>query len=127
VEAVATFPFAVGARGVPRHSLCCPDGPRALTPDETAETAKALEAEGIDAIEVDAGFVERRHLITRSGMDPPEKEGYNFSGAMVIRWAVRVPLMLVGSLRSRQVMERVRSGDALPVALPALRPPTRPG
>jgi 2,4-dienoyl-CoA reductase-like NADH-dependent reductase (Old Yellow Enzyme family) len=84
-----------------------------LTPDESAETAKALEAEGIDAIEVSAGFVESRHLITRSGIDAPEKEAYNLPGARVIRRAVRVPLMLVGGLRSREIMERVLSEEGM--------------
>jgi 2,4-dienoyl-CoA reductase-like NADH-dependent reductase (Old Yellow Enzyme family) len=84
-----------------------------LTPEESAETAKALEAEGIDAIEVSAGFAESGDLIVRKGITTEAQEAYLLPVARPIRQAVKVPVMLVGGLRSRAVMERMLAQEGM--------------
>jgi len=84
-----------------------------LTSEESAEIAQALEAEGIDAIEVSAGFAESGDLIVRKGIATEEQEAYLLPLARPIREAVRVPVMLVGGLRSRAVMERMLAEEGM--------------
>jgi 2,4-dienoyl-CoA reductase-like NADH-dependent reductase (Old Yellow Enzyme family) len=117
-----------------------------LTPEESAEIAEALEAEGIDAIEVSAGFAESGDLIMRKGIATEAQEAYLLPVARPIRQAVGrspswgaaarleepraaegdpswrgqnpaarggVPVMLVGGLRSRVVMERMLTEEGM--------------
>jgi 2,4-dienoyl-CoA reductase-like NADH-dependent reductase (Old Yellow Enzyme family) len=84
-----------------------------LMPVESAGIAEALEAEGIDAIEVSAGFAETAHLIVRKDISKPEEEAYLLPLARTIRQAVSVPVMIVGGLRSRDVMERMLSEEQM--------------
>ena len=84
-----------------------------LTPEESAEIAKALEDEGIDAIEVSAGFAETADLIVRKDITEPDQEAYLLPLARNIRDAASVPVMTVGGLRSREVMERMLSEEGM--------------
>jgi len=84
-----------------------------LTPEGSAEIAQALEAEGIDAIEVSGGFAETADLIVRKDITEPDEEAYLLPLARTIRDAVAVPVMIVGGLRSREVMERMLSEEGM--------------
>jgi len=84
-----------------------------LTPEGSAEIAKVLEAEGIDAIEVSAGFAETADLIVRKDILEAEQEAYLLPLARNIRNAVSVPVMIVGGLRSREVMERMLNEEGM--------------
>lgn len=97
-----------------------------LTPEGSAEIAKALEAEGIDAIEVSAGFAETADLIVRKDILESDQEAYLLPLARNIRDAVSVPVMVVGGLRSREVMERMLSEEGmtfLSLSRPFIRQP----
>lgn len=100
-----------------------------LTPEESAQIARALEAEGIDAIEVSAGFAETADLIVRKDILEPEQEAYLLPLARTIRRAVSVPVMIVGGLRSREVMERMLAEEGMTfvsLCRPLIREPDLP-
>ena len=97
-----------------------------LTPEGSAEIANALEAEGIDAIEVSAGFAETADLIVRKDISEPDQEAYLLPLARNIRDAVSVPVMMVGGLRSGEVMEWMLSEERmtfLSLSRPFIRQP----
>ncbi len=97
-----------------------------LTLDMSLNIARALEAEGIDAIEVSAGMAVTVDKIVRKNIRSPEDEAYFEPQVKAFRKAVSVPLIMVGGLRSRAVMERVlREGTADLVSLcrPFIREP----
>lgn len=83
---------------------------------ESCEAARALAAEGIDAIEV-SGFAlegDPRHAQPRKGDFTPSHEGYYLSQALEIKRAVGdVPVGVCGGLRSYEVITRVLEGDGL--------------
>lgn len=80
-----------------------------LEVEESVELAAALEREGIDAIEVSCGMSESFLKIARINIRSPRKEAYLLPLATVFRQHVRVPLILVGGMRSRATMERLIS------------------
>jgi len=100
-----------------------------LTLEESCRIGEMLEAEGVDAIEVSAGMAETADKIVRTGIDTEEKEAYFLPQVREFRRHVRVPLICVGGLRSRSIMERVvESGAADMVSLsrPLIREPDLP-
>jgi len=100
-----------------------------ISPEESADIARALEAEGIDAIEVSAGFAESGDLIMRKDILTPEQEAYLLPQARNIRAAVDLPVMMVGGLRSREVMERMleeEQMDFISLSRPFIRQPDLP-
>lgn len=100
-----------------------------LSLEESCRIGRMLEAQGVDAIEVSAGMAETADRIVRTGIDSEEKEAYFLPQVRAFRRHVRVPLICVGGLRSRSVMERVvESGAADLVALcrPLVREPDLP-
>ena len=100
-----------------------------LTLEESCRIGQMLEAEGIDAIEVSAGMAETVEKIVRKNIDTEDKEAYFLPQVRAFRRHVRVPLICVGGLRSRSVMERIiESGDADLVSLsrPLIREPDLP-
>lgn len=93
---------------------------------ESCQAAAMLEREGADAIEVSAGMAESVDRIVRKQIDSQEKEAYFLPQVREMRRWVAVPLICVGGLRSRPVMESVlESGAAQFVALsrPFIREP----
>lgn len=98
-----------------------------LTLRESSEAARILERAGIDAIEVSGGTPgsgERTSARTR--IDSPEKEAYHRGQARAVKEGVRVPVGLVGGLRSSVLLEEiVRSGEAdfVSMARPFIREP----
>lgn len=69
---------------------------------------RELAVRGIDAIEVSCGtFASGKRGPCRTGIDAPEKEGYNADYAARIAQETGVPVMLVGGLRSPGVMEKL--------------------
>lgn len=85
---------------------------------EAVDAARALVAWGVDAVEVSGGQRENRSVMSRPAILAPEQEAYFADAARAIKAAVDVPVILVGGLRSRAVMEAVvSSGTADLVAL----------
>ena len=84
--------------------------------EECVEVAHWLAEDGVDLLEISGGTYEQLSLI---GVEPTEvrestrkREAYFIEYARQIREAARIPLMITGGFRSRQVMEEaVRSGE----------------
>lgn len=94
--------------------------------EETVATAHALEAAGVDAIEVSSTLTGEHAHPAAEGIDAPEKEAYFAPQAAAIKHAVGIPVILVGGLRSLQVMERaVHEGtcDMVSLCRPLVREP----
>ncbi len=84
-----------------------------LTSDEGAQVVAALEEMGLDAVEISGGIGGTHNLNSRAAIRSAADEAYFRPLAQQARLATSLPIMLVGGLRSRQVMEDVlASGDA---------------
>lgn len=84
-----------------------------LTPEGGTQIAAALEEMGLDGLEISGGVGGGRNLNVRPGILAGVDEAYFRPLAQKARSATRLPIMLVGGLRSRGVMEEVLSaGDA---------------
>ena len=91
-----------------------------LTPDQSAAIAQCLERAGADAIEVSGTNGARQDIHT------PAQEAYFAPYARRIREAVRIPVILVGGLRSMERMEEVideEVADFVSLCRPFIREP----
>jgi 2,4-dienoyl-CoA reductase-like NADH-dependent reductase (Old Yellow Enzyme family) len=94
------------------------DGAGTLTLAEVVTIARHPVAWGVDAIEVSGGHREFKGVMSRPGILTPAQEAYFAPAARAVKAAVAVPVLLVGGLRSRAVMEAVvTDGTADLVAL----------
>jgi len=101
-------------------------GDKGLDAPECVDVAVALESAGVCAIEVSGGIFEAGDVMSRPGINSPEDEAYFREYARMIKQGVSIPVMLVGGLRSRAVMEdMLASGCADMVSLcrPLIREP----
>lgn len=83
---------------------------------ESCEAARALAAEGVDAIEVSGWMAEgdARYAPMRKGDPKPQEEAYYLTQAVEIKRAVgAVPVGACGGFRSYEVMVRALEGDGL--------------
>jgi 2,4-dienoyl-CoA reductase-like NADH-dependent reductase (Old Yellow Enzyme family) len=101
------------------------------TEEDSCFLAVALAAEGIDAIEVSGGTPGSGTLgAARPNIKKPADEAYFLPQADAIRRAVpSVPLMLVGGMRSPEVMEKILasgSADYFSMSRPLIREPGLP-
>jgi 2,4-dienoyl-CoA reductase-like NADH-dependent reductase (Old Yellow Enzyme family) len=99
-----------------------------LTVEEMLEVAAMLQSEGIDAIELSGGAHHSgKYMPLRTGnLESPENEVYYMYEASRYKEKIRVPLMVVGGIRSYQVAEKiVREGlaDYVSLARPLIREP----
>jgi len=101
--------------------------PGGFSHEEACEVARMLEAEGIDAIEVSGGTAASRDKVpARTKIDAPGKEAYHRAQARGIKSRVRIPVGLVGGLRTPDLMEEIlQAGDAdfFSIARPLIREP----
>jgi 2,4-dienoyl-CoA reductase-like NADH-dependent reductase (Old Yellow Enzyme family) len=101
-----------------------------LVLDDAVHAARALDAEGIDAIEVSSGTsASGGETPVRQHIDIPAQEAYNLALAKRIRSAVTCPVMVVGGIRSYEVSAGIiRRDEAEYVALarPLIREPDLP-
>jgi 2,4-dienoyl-CoA reductase-like NADH-dependent reductase (Old Yellow Enzyme family) len=103
----------------------------ATTEEDSCFLAAALARVGIDAIEVSGGTPgSARFGAARPDIKGPEDEAYFLSQAEAIRRAApEVPLMLVGGMRSPEVMERILAdgtADYFSMSRPLIREPGLP-
>jgi len=101
------------------------------TVEDSSFLASRLEEVGIAAIEVSGGTPGSRRLgAVRADILHPEDEAYFLEQAAVIRKSVpSLPLILVGGLRSVEVMERILEEGAVDyfaMARPLIREPDLP-
>jgi 2,4-dienoyl-CoA reductase-like NADH-dependent reductase (Old Yellow Enzyme family) len=101
--------------------------PGGFSLEEACQVARTLEEEGIDAIEVSGGTAasgEKTPVRTR--IDAPEKEAYHRALAREIKGRVRIPVGIVGGLRSPATLEEIlQAGDVdfFSMARPLIREP----
>jgi 2,4-dienoyl-CoA reductase-like NADH-dependent reductase (Old Yellow Enzyme family) len=105
------------------------------TPEDAALVVRALEAAGVDLLEVSGGSYEAPAMTgNRRPAAPPRastlaREAYFLDAARTFRAASRVPLMLTGGMRSAAAMtEAVASGavDVVGLARPMAYAPELP-
>ncbi len=76
-----------------------------LDAPECVEIAKILVQNGICAIEVSGGISEAGEVMSRPAIDKPEKEAYFKQYSKMIKENVDIPIILVGGVRSKSMME----------------------
>ena len=98
-----------------------------LTLKQSAQIARKLSEEGIDAIEISAGGAEGNVRSAKTKINTPEKEAYLLPYAREFRKHTgSVPLILVGGMRSPQIIENVLEEgcvDFISVCRPLIREP----
>ncbi len=97
-----------------------------LDAPECIDIAKILEQNGICAIEVSGGISEAGEVMSRPGIDNPEKEAYFKQYSKAIKEAVNIPIILVGGVRSRTMMESLINdgyADMVSMSRPFIREP----
>ena len=100
-----------------------------FTRSEMIQVALMLEAEGIDAIEVSGGthLSPAEYSFSRkTGIVPEEQELYFAEAARLCKEKLKVPLMLVGGIRSYGVAKRVideNLADYVSLCRPLIREP----
>lgn len=97
-----------------------------LRPDEAVRIAKRLDALGIDAIEVSGGMYEAGKKTARTNILRIEDEAYFRDSARLFKENINTPVILVGGIRSKTVMEDIlQKGDADLISLsrPLIREP----
>ena len=100
-----------------------------LVPEETAVVCRALQDEGIDLVELSGGTMasDPRFSPIRAGRcDTPEREAWFRADAARIKAALRVPVALVGGVRTPQTaLALVNDGvcDLIALSRPLIREP----
>jgi 2,4-dienoyl-CoA reductase-like NADH-dependent reductase (Old Yellow Enzyme family) len=110
----------------------CRDG---LTEDDGVEIVSHLADIGLDAVEISGGIAgpdarrSRRAGNVRPGIRSQDQEAYFLPIARKARTATDLPILLVGGIRSREVMERILdegSADYISLSRPLIREPDLP-
>ena len=98
--------------------------------DEAAQVARLLDEEGIDAIEVSGGTpASGGQTPVRQGIETREQEAYNLPLAYRVKQAVSCPVMVVGGMRSFEIVEgiiRREEADYVAFSRPLVREPNLP-
>ena len=102
--------------------------PGGLTVEDMLKTAGMIEERGIDAIEMSGGtFLSGKNNPSRPGKPAPgEPEAYYENVARRYKNKIRVPLMLVGGIRTFETAERLVTGgvaDYIALSRPLIREP----
>jgi len=74
---------------------------------EGIEIAQIMERAGIDAIEVSGGVFYGEYSCARNRILKPENEAYHLDNALEISKKVSLPLILVGGMRSPEVINKI--------------------
>lgn len=100
-----------------------------LTVEDMVQVCALLEKAGIDAIEMSGGTIHAssRFSPVRIGvLETPEEEAYYRDAAILYKEKIKVPLMLVGGIRSFEVAEKLVAdgiADYLSLCRPLIREP----
>lgn len=119
---------AVGAHFPVTIKLTASDNlPGGFSLEEAVWVAQKLDQAGIDAIEVSSGSAASgTESPVRQGIDSEDTEAYNAPFAKAIRKNVNVPVMVVGGLRTCNVMQRLLwegEADLFSLSRPLIREP----
>jgi 2,4-dienoyl-CoA reductase-like NADH-dependent reductase (Old Yellow Enzyme family) len=95
---------------------------------EALETARLLDAEGIDAVEVSGGTpASPRDKAPARAVETQEEEGYFLDAARAVKRVVSCPVISVGGWRSRERIEAaLETVDAVALSRPLIRQPHLP-
>jgi len=98
-----------------------------LNLEETAEAGCIFQEEGIDAMELSGGTGASGKLRpVRTQIDTPEDEAYFKEAGVAFKTRLKIPILLVGGIRSFSVAEQmIRNGaaDYISVSRPLIREP----
>lgn len=97
-----------------------------LTLKDSTEIVRHLADWGIDALEVSGGI---GRTSVRKDILRPEDEAYFLDAAREARGATDLPIILVGGMRSKEIMENVleeRTADFISMSRPFMREPDLP-
>jgi len=97
-----------------------------LTEKDGVEIISHLRDMGLDAVEISGGIGDGN---ARTGIRRPDQEAYFLPIAREARHVTDLPIVLVGGLRSREVMERILgegSTDFISMSRPLIREPDLP-
>jgi len=98
-----------------------------LIAEDAVQVGQMLAENGIDAVELSGGILTSRKLSpSRAGIKSEDKEAYFQKEAGILKKKVKVPLILVGGMRSFTVAERlVNAGvaDFISMSRPFIREP----
>ena len=129
-EAAYRVKAAVGRQFPVLAKLNTTDGvtaPIQLSLEDVVYAAGMIAEHGIDAIETSGGTIkESRIVMSKPGILKPEHEAYFLPAAAAIKAAVKIPVILVGGLRSVSVMESVLAAgtaDMISMSRPFVREP----
>ena len=119
LEVVSSVRLAVGPNFPLWIKLNSTDGlPETMQPQlsqtEVVQYAKKFADASVDAIELSGGTIkENRLVMAKPGIRTPKDEAYFLVAAEAVKAAVEVPVILVGGMRSRAVMqEALNEGKA---------------
>ncbi|HET6513666.1 MAG TPA: NADH:flavin oxidoreductase [Thermodesulfovibrionales bacterium] len=93
---------------------------------EAVRIARRLEGLGIDAVEVSGGMYEAGDATIQPGILSEDREAYFREAGRAFKKALHIPVMLVGGMRSKTVMEEVLKkgyADLVSLARPLIREP----
>lgn len=129
-EAAYRVKSAVGRQFPVLAKLNTTDGiadPVQLSLADVVYAAGMIAEHGVDAIETSGGTIrETRNVMSKPGIASPEQEACFAEAAAAVKAAVKVPVILVGCLRSAAVMESVLSkgiADMVSLSRPFVREP----
>jgi 2,4-dienoyl-CoA reductase-like NADH-dependent reductase (Old Yellow Enzyme family) len=89
-----------------------------LSAEDALDVARALDREGIDAIEVSGGTgASGSRTPVRTGIETIEQEGYNLPLAKGIKAVAGCPVLVVGGFRSVEVAEQAVAAGLDGIAL----------
>jgi 2,4-dienoyl-CoA reductase-like NADH-dependent reductase (Old Yellow Enzyme family) len=102
-------------------------GEGGLEVKDALEAALRLEAAGLDAVELSGGLVTGGRLSpSRPGIKTEDREAYFREEALIFKEKLRIPLILVGGIRSFGVAEGLVQGgvaDYISMSRPLIREP----
>ena len=102
--------------------------PGGLSLEEGLRAARTLAREGYDSLEISSGLRGPKYQGTefRTGVDRPGQEAYFRAWAAQAKNEVDVPVMMVGGLRSFEMMEEIitnQEADLISLCRPLIREP----
>ena len=98
-----------------------------LTIEDSLQAAKLFADAGFDAIELSGGILRNRKFSpTRTGIKTKDKEAYFREYAREFKSKIKIPLILVGGLRSFDVADKIIAdgmADYIAMSRPLIREP----